>query len=85
MGLFGGAPRTKADTGYVRGLEGMVAAIERSQAVIEFELDGTIVRANQNFLSTVGYSAEEVVVVSTRCSSNRPRPALRPTAISGPP
>jgi methyl-accepting chemotaxis protein len=39
----------------------MVAAIERSQAVIEFELDGTIVRANQNFLDTLGYAAAEVV------------------------
>src|ERR1700761_7541327 len=46
---------------YIRGLEGMVAAIERSQAVIEFELDGTIVRANENFLGAVGYSAAEVV------------------------
>ena len=39
----------------------MVAAIERSQAVIEFELDGTIVRANENFLSTLGYTASEIV------------------------
>jgi len=51
----------KNDASYVRGLEGMVAAIERSQAVIEFELDGTIVRANDNFLQTLGYSAAEVV------------------------
>jgi methyl-accepting chemotaxis protein len=42
-------------------LEGTVAAIERSQAVIEFDLDGTIVRANDNFLRTLGYSASEVV------------------------
>jgi methyl-accepting chemotaxis protein len=52
--------RGKTDD-HIRGLEGMVAAIERSQAVIEFELDGTIVRANQNFLDTLGYSAGEVV------------------------
>ncbi|MBU1378363.1 MAG: methyl-accepting chemotaxis protein [Alphaproteobacteria bacterium] len=51
----------KVDPGYVRGLEGMVAAIQRSQAVIEFELDGTIIRANRNFLDTVGYSESEVV------------------------
>jgi len=50
----------KLDAGCVRDLEGMVAAIERSQAVIEFELDGTIVRANRNFLDTLGYSAGEV-------------------------
>lgn len=35
-------------------------AINRSQAVIEFELDGTIITANQNFLNTVGYSLEEI-------------------------
>ncbi|MBS0360215.1 MAG: PAS domain S-box protein [Proteobacteria bacterium] len=45
----------------VRTLEGMVAAIERSQAVIEFELNGTIIRANDNFLNAVGYTAAEVV------------------------
>jgi methyl-accepting chemotaxis protein len=40
---------------------GMVAAIGRSMAVIEFGLDGTILRANSNFLSTVGYSLEEIL------------------------
>ena len=32
-------------------------AIGRSQAVIEFRLDGTIVKANQNFLDALGYGA----------------------------
>ena len=35
-------------------------AIDRAQAVIEFELDGTIITANNNFLTTVGYSLEEI-------------------------
>jgi methyl-accepting chemotaxis protein len=39
---------------------GQIAAIHRSQAVIEFELDGTIIHANENFLKTVGYTLEEV-------------------------
>ncbi|MFD2176180.1 methyl-accepting chemotaxis protein [Veronia pacifica] len=39
---------------------GQIEAIHKSQAVIEFELDGTIITANQNFLSTVGYSLEEI-------------------------
>jgi methyl-accepting chemotaxis protein len=39
---------------------GQIAAIDRAQAVIEFDLDGTIRRANQNFLDTVGYAADEV-------------------------
>lgn len=40
--------------------EGQLAAISKSQAVIEFELDGTIRTANANFLSTLGYSLDEV-------------------------
>ncbi|RAK56789.1 PAS domain-containing methyl-accepting chemotaxis protein [Phenylobacterium deserti] len=46
---------------HVADLESIVNAIERSQAVIEFQLDGTIVRANSNFLGAVGYTADEVV------------------------
>ena len=40
--------------------QGQIAAINRSQAVIEFALDGTILMANENFLATVGYTLEEV-------------------------
>ncbi|HTN77307.1 MAG TPA: methyl-accepting chemotaxis protein [Pirellulaceae bacterium] len=35
-------------------------AISEAQAVIEFQMDGTIVNANPNFLKTVGYSLGEV-------------------------
>ncbi|MDI3324488.1 methyl-accepting chemotaxis protein [Pontibacterium granulatum] len=35
-------------------------AISRSQAVIEFELDGTIITANNNFLNALGYSLAEI-------------------------
>lgn len=31
-------------------------ALHRVQAVIEFNLDGTIITANDNFLGAVGYS-----------------------------
>jgi methyl-accepting chemotaxis protein len=41
-------------------LRGQVNAISRSQAVIEFALDGTILTANENFLSAVGYTLEEL-------------------------
>lgn len=41
-------------------LEGQVAAIDRSSAVIEFELDGTILTANGNFLDVLGYRLDEV-------------------------
>ena len=37
-----------------------IDAIGKSQAVIEFELDGTIITANQNFLSAMGYALSEV-------------------------
>jgi methyl-accepting chemotaxis protein len=37
-----------------------VAAANRSQAVIEFMLDGTIVTANENFLKAVGYTLPEI-------------------------
>ncbi len=41
-------------------LKAEVAAIGRSQAVIEFNMDGTIITANDNFLNTVGYTLEEI-------------------------
>ncbi len=41
-------------------LQGVVNAINRSQAVIEFNMDGTIITANDNFLSTVGYTLDEI-------------------------
>jgi methyl-accepting chemotaxis protein len=41
-------------------LEGVVAALHRSQAVIEFSLDGMILTANDNFLKAMGYSLSEI-------------------------
>ena len=40
--------------------QAQVAAINRSQAVIEFAMDGTILSANQNFLNALGYRLEEI-------------------------
>lgn len=39
---------------------GQLAAIGKSQAVIEFNIDGTIITANENFLHTLGYSLAEI-------------------------
>ncbi len=39
---------------------GMLQALGRTQAVIEFNLDGTIVNANENFCQTLGYSLSEI-------------------------
>ena len=46
----------------IRGMEdaGKISAIGRAQAVIEFNLDGTIITANDNFLATVGYRLDEI-------------------------
>ncbi|MFH1805881.1 MAG: PAS domain-containing methyl-accepting chemotaxis protein [Pseudomonadota bacterium] len=41
-------------------LQGQVDAIGKSQAVIEFTMDGTIVNANENFLNAMGYRLDEV-------------------------
>jgi methyl-accepting chemotaxis protein len=40
--------------------EGMLAALDKAQAVIEFTLDGSIVRANENFLNAMGYTLDEI-------------------------
>ena len=40
--------------------EGQINAIHKSQAAIEFNLDGTIITANENFLNTLGYSLAEI-------------------------
>ncbi|MDD1795099.1 PAS domain S-box protein [Enterovibrio sp. ZSDZ42] len=56
---------------------GQIRAIGKSQAVIEFELDGTIRNANDNFLNATGYKLEEIkgkhhsmFVTHTLASSN---------------
>jgi methyl-accepting chemotaxis protein len=39
---------------------GQIAAIRKSQAVIEFQMDGTIIDANEGFLHVMGYSIAEI-------------------------
>lgn len=41
--------------------QAIIRALDKSMAVIEFQPDGTIVRANANFLQTVQYSDHEIV------------------------
>jgi methyl-accepting chemotaxis protein len=55
--MFGFGGKTKAR---IQELEAEIAAIGRSQAIIEFKLDGTIITANENFLRTIGYSLQEI-------------------------
>lgn len=44
----------------LQDLRGKVSAIDRAQAVIEFSLDGQVLTANQNFLSALGYTLDEI-------------------------
>src|SRR3569623_1235855 len=48
-GLFGGSDAAAT-----------LAAISKSQAIIEFEPDGTILTANDNFLNAMGYTLAEI-------------------------
>ena len=41
--------------------EGKLGAIDRSQAVIEFDMQGKVLAANGNFLKLMEYSAEEII------------------------
>lgn len=40
---------------------GQINAIDRAQAVIEFDLDGTVLAANENFLNAMGYREDEII------------------------
>lgn len=71
MSVVSRAPKTKSANGAARRARNdqqtsqsdaasIVEILSRSQAVIEFELDGTILAANDNFLSALGYSLEEI-------------------------
>jgi methyl-accepting chemotaxis protein len=42
-------------------IENQIKAISRSQAVIEFTVDGTILNANENFCQAMGYHLQEIV------------------------
>ena len=44
----------------INDLTAKIEAISKVQAMIEFNLDGTIITANDNFLNTVGYSLDEI-------------------------
>ncbi|MDX2500766.1 MAG: PAS domain S-box protein, partial [Deltaproteobacteria bacterium] len=42
-------------------LSAVYEALNRAQAIIEFELDGTVISANENFLQMFGYDLDEIV------------------------
>ena len=53
--------REEADAKSIFNLKAMATAMDQSQARIEFDLDGTILDANENFLNTMGYAASEIL------------------------
>jgi methyl-accepting chemotaxis protein len=61
MSFFGKSRAAQAPAVDNTDLLAQVAAIDRSMAIIEFKIDGTILSANANFLSIVGYSLDEIV------------------------
>jgi methyl-accepting chemotaxis protein len=54
------ARKVPVDAEVCTELQGQIAAINRSQAVVEFDLNGTILTANENFLTVLGYRLEEI-------------------------
>ena len=53
--------KSQAESQERRIMQSKLAAIDRSQGVIEFDLSGKILSANQNFLQAMGYTAAEVI------------------------
>jgi methyl-accepting chemotaxis protein len=62
---------------------GRLAAVDRVQAVIEFDLQGRILCANENFLEVVGYSLAEIRASTTACSAILNSPIRMSTWRSG--
>jgi len=54
------ARKVSVDAELLTELRGQIAAINKSQAVIEFDTSGNILTANDNFLNVVGYRLEEI-------------------------
>jgi len=44
----------------VANYRGQVEAINRSQMMIEFDLDGTIIKSNDNYLRVLGFTAADL-------------------------
>ena len=53
-------PGSRGAAADLQAATAQVAAINRSQAVIEFDLEGTILTANGNFLKSLGYELDEI-------------------------
>lgn len=56
MNMFRPRPDTRRDE-----LEALAAALDRTQAVIHFSPDGSVLSANDRFLEVMGWSAEDLI------------------------
>ena len=52
--------RFGASPSHSKNRDALVEAINRGQAIVEFNLDGTVITANDNFLRCLGYSLDEI-------------------------
>lgn len=59
-GAYVGNSLEWSDVTEARRNSGVLAALDRAQALIEFNLDGTILDANENFLAVTGYALDEI-------------------------
>lgn len=59
LNLLSESVQARADN--LANYRGKIEAIEASHMVIEFDLDGTILRANSNYCRRMGYSEDELV------------------------
>jgi methyl-accepting chemotaxis protein len=50
-----------ADKTRTSDFEGRVKAIDRGQAVVEFDLDGKVITANENYLRVMGFTLREII------------------------
>ena len=69
-------PAKKTTTSEYARLSSTFDAISASQAIIEFEPDGTIITANANFLSVTGYSAGDLDGAHHRIFVGLPKTAI---------
>ncbi|GLX83753.1 methyl-accepting chemotaxis protein [Thalassotalea loyana] len=56
--IAGDVTKTVTENEYTNSV---LSALDRSQAIIEFLPDGTIIKANKNFLDTVGYQIDQII------------------------
>ncbi len=61
----------------------ILAAMNKSQAIIEFSLEGKILRANENFCRALGYDLKEIVGQHHCCLSIPQRHRRLPMRNSG--